>query len=201
MNRLLLTIPDDTATPAAPVVDQGTLVPKAGNGIGESWGTLQTGGPYDLVATPPLTDGGPASIDRFVYDNVALSSSVPFPAPYGGQYSGLAVSECLQTVLVTDRNTKLLYAVPLNGPSPPPTNTSQVAFTDPPTVLYYDEVSQSVLVPFQPANANYHLNAVTLGGTASAPSLTKNLAFTPPADLAVDAVAIRHPNPTTFTCP
>jgi hypothetical protein len=200
LNRLLLTIPADTTPPnvATATIDTGIVVAKAGNGIGESWGT-QGSPEYDLVAVPPLTaDGGTANIDRFIYSGSALDSTIPFPVtPAGAQYSGLALSDCLQTVLVSDRGNKLLYAVPLAGAG----TTSKVVFTDPPTVLYFEPISQSVLVPFQPANATYHLNAVTLGGTATAPTLTPNTGFAPPADLAVDAVAIRHPSAGMVTCP
>jgi hypothetical protein len=202
MFRYLLTIPKAATPPSltSAALDQGTPISRTANGTTAAWGSLHANGPYDLVASPSLpADAGTATITRFVYSATAIDGTIPFPATGGGQFSGLVVSECLSTVVIPDRLQKLLYAVPLTSGG----TVAQAVLNDNATVIYFEPLTRTVLMPFQPANANYHLDAWQLGGTSMAPTLTQKTgaAWAPPADIAVDAVAVRNPNPNSAMCP
>jgi hypothetical protein len=196
--RVQMIVPSAAQAPAAPTPDVGTTVHQAQNGIAAAWGSQQVNGPYDLVVTPPLAaDGGTGTIDRYVPGATSSIGSVTFSAQGGGQYSGLAVAECYGAAVFPDRGNKLLYAVALDGSGMP----ALAPLQDSATVVYYEPITSTVLMPFQPANANYHLDAWQLSGSTGKLSLAAKAAWSPPADLAIDAVAVRTPTPGSFTCP
>jgi hypothetical protein len=201
LHRRLVTVPNTAMPPPPPITDHGIRVPHVANGIATASGSERTNGPFDLVATPPLSDSQPATVERFVPDDTTSTDTVYFDSQGGGQFSGLAVSECLRAAIISDRGAKLLYALPLQpqASASAPLTPAKVALSDSATVVYFEPVTSTVVMPFQPANADYHLDAWDLGGTEASPQLSTKATWTPPGDIAVDAVAIRQPK--TFTCP
>jgi hypothetical protein len=202
LNRNLITIPNQDIAPVAPQPDNGITIIKGANGTAASWAVQLTNGPYDLVAAPPNGADAGATLTRYSSTSTGVDTTLTFTATPGGQFGGMAVSECYQAALIADRSKTLLYAVPLSASANDLITPAQASLSPNATVVYLEPVTQTVVMPFQPADATYHLDAWQLASNNGNLALNAKtgVAWTPPQDIAVDAVAIRHLNPSLPPC-
>lgn len=141
---------------------------------------------------------GPTSINIYQPANeVAVGSPISFQTS-DGFFQPFAFAECLQQALLTATNEDLaVYAIPLNSVSgqlarAPTTHSGQS--------LYFEPYTSTVLSPFTQGDG-FVLDAFTLAGTPSNPTLTQRVApdWNPPADVRPEVLAIRKPLP--LNCP
>ncbi|HEY2512013.1 MAG TPA: hypothetical protein VGI39_14195 [Polyangiaceae bacterium] len=166
----------------------------------EGFGSWVGAGPDDIVGFPAQS-GAQAYIQRFQPSNgnPVGNSIVHFPIQ-SAFMKAIAVSECNQMAFVVAvPGDTSVYAVPFT-PSGTPTSADLGHAAQ---GVRFEPYTGTVIAPFK-ANGSWALLAYSLGGTATAPTLTKRNApaWNPPADLEPNFVGIREPVPfPTTSCP
>jgi hypothetical protein len=114
-----------------------------------------------------------------------------------GFFQPFAFAECQQQAILTATNEDLaVYAIPLASAS---ATLARAATTHSGQSVYFEPYTSTVLSPFTQGDG-FVLNAFTLGGTPSNPTLTqRQTGWTPPADVRPEVLAIRAPVP--VKCP
>lgn len=212
LTRYLLSLAEDPSIAPTPNADETTTIPRAANGISAAWGSLL--GQYDVVVypPPPPVDGGAPGMAVVQAYNPVVPTQAGAPLAQfilnevagGEQFTGLAYDPCLSVLLLAERNAEDLYAVTLPMPwkpgSPTDASVTQLPINQTTNILYFDPVTSNIFMPLQPANSTFALEAWHLGGTSTSPTLTQlTTTWSPPADLAIDVVAVRQPP--SFICP
>lgn len=166
-------------------------------------GAPGAGSPQDLIGWSLPVAGnpgspGPTSINTYAPLNFAqVGSPINFQTS-DGFFQPFAFSECNQQMLLTATNEDLsVYAIPLSSATG---KLAQVMTTHSGQSLYFEPYTNTVLSPFTQGDG-FVLDAFTLGGTPSAPTLTQRTApdWSPPADVRPEVLAIRKPLP--IKCP
>ncbi|HEX8795513.1 MAG TPA: hypothetical protein VF765_31400 [Polyangiaceae bacterium] len=166
-------------------------------------GAPGAGSPQDFIAWSLPVPGNPGSpgatsINAYAPLNfAAVGSPISFQTS-DGFFQPFAFSECYQQLLLTATNEDLsVYAIPLSSATG---KLASQMTTHSGQSLYYEPYTSTVLSPFTQGDG-YVLDAYTLGGSASMPSLTHRTApdWNPPADVRPEVLGIRKPLP--ITCP
>jgi hypothetical protein len=157
------------------------------------------GSASDLFALPGA-DGG---VNLLQYDPSSGTQIADTDVAFAGTTSdrfGLAVSQCAQTVFVSQVTATTLFAIPLaSGGTPKPFDVTHTVSN-----MLFEPFTNTAIASFNGGDG-YEILALTLGGTPTVPTLTSRspLAavnpWAPPADLRPTTIAVRQPIP--FACP
>lgn len=165
-----------------------------------AWGSYLNGGStQDLLMVPPTGAATKATLLRLnPVNNDPVSGTTPIAfSTSKNTLRSLTVSECFQTVFVTDLNGTQVYAVPL-------------AFDGTANVfglgrsgqrLYFEPYTHSVIAPYRASAVAFEIASLEIGGTPKAPTFKKRsgASWTPPAELQPTLLATKSPN--DFPCP
>ena len=197
LQMIHVNVPNQGAPVISPTPFNLAGVPTQGT---EGFGSWVGGGPDDIVGFPAL-NGAQAYIQRFQPSsgNPVANSVVHFPIQ-SAFMKAIAVSECNQMAFVVGvPGDTSVYAVPF-------TPSGTVASADlghAAQGVRFEPYTGTVVAPFK-ANGSWALLAYSLGGTATAPTLTKRNApgWNPPPDIEPNFVGVREPVPfPTTSCP
>jgi hypothetical protein len=157
--------------------------------------------PVDVVAWS-LPGGNPGSpgataIHTYSPQNDAVNGTPISIQTSDGFFQPFAFAECQQQAILTATNEDLsVYAIPLGSAGG---TLAQAMTTHSGQSVYFEPYTNTVLSPFTQGDG-YVLDAFTLGGTASNPTLTqRSTGWNPPADVRPEVLGIRRPLP--LKCP
>jgi hypothetical protein len=166
-------------------------------------GAPGAGSAQDLIGWSLPVPGNPGSpgataINTYAPLNFAqVSSPIPFQTS-DGFFQPFAFSECNQQLLLTATNEDLsVYAIPLGAANG---KITSIMTSHSGQSLAFEPYTNTVLSPFTQGDG-FVLDAFTLGGTASNPTLSQRTApgWSPPADVRPEVIGIRKPLP--IKCP
>jgi hypothetical protein len=196
--RQRLTIPNDPAVlPLLAASTNVAMIPATMNpgAISATATSERKGSVLDVLIYPDIA-GQNGIISRFnPTAAMPMGADVTFPANCD-EFTGAAVAECDDTIIVEENKSDSIYAVPLAANGVPAFATLNL---HPATSVVFEPVTKTAITPFR--LPTFELGAFQLGGTKTNPTLTVRTApgWTPPTDLSVDTVAVRETLP--INCP
>jgi hypothetical protein len=177
----------------APVV----LGPSAAQYQTAGGGSFLSGGPANVFALPNLGDAGGGTITE--YDPTTGASLLASPIAFAADSDRLqpvAISECSQMAFVAELTGSKLFAVPLSAGGTPTLRDVTHTVSN----VRFEPFTNTVVTTFN-AFTGWEIGALSLGGTATAPTLSPRTAiqmnkpWAPPGDLRPTNIAVRQPIP------